>query len=94
MTATATATATTHATAIKVEGYIWVTGKLLAAVGEDGWWQWISSSLSADFSKGRFLLAYFWWLGGGVQKKLQTTTHSITVIFCNSLIPKVSLTTT
>jgi hypothetical protein len=36
--------------------------------GGDGWWHWISSSLSADFSNGRFLLAYFLWLWGGVQQ--------------------------
>jgi hypothetical protein len=67
-TATTMPTVTTLTTAIKVEGYIWVTGKLLAVAGEDGWWQLISSSLLAYFSNGRFLLAYFLWLLGGVQK--------------------------
>jgi hypothetical protein len=62
VTATATINATTLATAIKVEGYVRVTGKLLVAAGEDGWWRRISTSLSADFSNGRFLLAYFLWL--------------------------------
>jgi hypothetical protein len=78
VTATPTTTTTTLATTIKVEGYIWVTGKLLAPAGEDGWWRRISSSLSADFSDGRFLLAYFLWLWGGVQKdRLQCTGHKL-----------------
>jgi hypothetical protein len=47
-----------------VKGNVWVTGKLLAATGEDGWWQRITSSLSADFSYGRFLLAYFFVVVG------------------------------
>jgi hypothetical protein len=46
-TATATATTLATATAKNVEGNVWVTGKLLAAVGEDGWWRLIF--LTADF---------------------------------------------
>jgi hypothetical protein len=62
-TATATTTtnvnvnATTLATTTKVKGDVWVTWQLLAAAGEDSWWRWISSSLSADFFNSRFLLA-------------------------------------
>jgi hypothetical protein len=44
-----TATAPALATTTKVEGKVWVTWQLLAAAGEDNWWQRISSSLSADF---------------------------------------------
>jgi hypothetical protein len=61
---TVTATATTLAITTKVEDKVWVTGQLLAAAGEDSWWQRISSSLSADFFNGNFLLAYFWILCG------------------------------
>jgi hypothetical protein len=49
--ATATTTTTNTAIAIaittdkKIEGDMWVTGQRLVAAGEDGWWQWISSSL-------------------------------------------------
>jgi hypothetical protein len=47
---------------------VWVTGQLLAAAGEDGWWRRISLSLSADF-----LMADFCWLiccvCGGICKK-------------------------
>jgi hypothetical protein len=56
-----TITATTIAlatTTTKVNGDVWVSWQLLAAAGEDGWWQQISSSLSADFFNGRFLMAY------------------------------------
>jgi hypothetical protein len=51
--------ATTNAltTTTKVESKVWVTWQLLAVAGEDGWWQQISLSLSADFFNGRFLLA-------------------------------------
>jgi hypothetical protein len=42
-----------------------VTGKLLPAAGEDGWWQWISLSLSesADCFNSIFWLRHkkFWW---------------------------------
>jgi hypothetical protein len=47
---TVTATTTALATATKVKG-IWVTWRLLAAAGEDNWWQRISSPLSADFEQ-------------------------------------------
>jgi hypothetical protein len=65
-TATTTATTLATATAIKVKGDVWVTGKLQAAAGEDGWWRQISLSFSADFFNGRFLLAYFLFLWVGV----------------------------
>jgi hypothetical protein len=57
MPTTITATATALATTTKVEGNVWVTRQLLAAVGQDGWWWRISLSLSADF-----LTADFCWL--------------------------------
>jgi hypothetical protein len=45
-TATTTATALATTTTTKVEGDVWVNWQRLAAVGEDGWWRRISSSLS------------------------------------------------
>jgi hypothetical protein len=48
-----------------------VTWQLLAVAEEDGWWRWISLSLSAYLFNGRFLLAYFLCLWGYVQKILK-----------------------
>jgi hypothetical protein len=50
------------ATATKVEGEIWVTWQLLAAVGEDSWWRQISLSSSINFLNGRYVFAYFLFL--------------------------------
>jgi hypothetical protein len=36
-----------------------VTWQLLAAAGEDGWWQRISLLSSADFFMAKFVFAYY-----------------------------------
>jgi hypothetical protein len=43
-----------------------VTWQLLAAAGEDSWWQRISLSSSADFFNGRFVFTYFFVCGSVV----------------------------
>jgi hypothetical protein len=50
-------------TTTEVKGNIWVTWQLLTAAGEDSWWWRISSSSSADYFNGRFVFAFFLFVG-------------------------------
>jgi hypothetical protein len=55
---TKTTTTITISNTTNYKGGVWMTGQLLAAAGEEGWWRRISLSLSesADFFNSRFWL--------------------------------------
>jgi hypothetical protein len=67
--ATATTTTTLTTTTTQVKGNVWMTGQLLVAAGEDGWWRRINGRFWLCHKKNgcaQFLncptLHYFWSL--------------------------------